>query len=235
MPFLTAEWRKLLMANYEVPPVLLKPYLPAGTELDFWRGRCYVSLVGFMFLKTRVMGVPIPFHRNFEEVNLRFYVRRNEKRGVVFIREIVPKPVIAWVANAVYQENYIACRMRHEWTAPEASKWSVAYEWKPFFGGNWLRFSAIARSGSEPIKTDSEEEFITEHYWGYARASATKTHEYQVDHPRWEAYPVLSHDIRGDFARQYGGAFGEILSQKPESVLLAEGSPVSVLHKQVLR
>src|ERR1700694_5344735 len=91
--FLRAEWRNLAMLNYEVEPALLARFVPNGTELDRWNGKVFVSLVGFCFLKTEICRISIPFHRNFDEVNLRFYVRRREgneiRRGVVFIREIV--------------------------------------------------------------------------------------------------------------------------------------------------
>jgi len=67
--FLNAQWKNLIMANYEVNPAVLGKYLPYKTELDTWNGRHYVSLVGFMFLDTKVLGIKIPFHVNFEEVN----------------------------------------------------------------------------------------------------------------------------------------------------------------------
>ncbi|MFN0036569.1 MAG: YqjF family protein [Saprospiraceae bacterium] len=235
--FLTAAWRKLLMANYIVPPELLKPYVPWGTELDLWQGRCYVSLVGFMFLRAKMLGIPVPFHRDFEEVNLRFYVRRkagNERRrGVAFVKEIVPKPAIALVANAVYRENYVTQRMRHSWELG-AEQQKVSYEWKPFFGGEWCKLAAVTEPIAQPTAEGSEEEFITEHYWGYSRADERSTNEYRVEHPRWEVYKVLSHKIRGDFRRMYGAAFGEILAAPPASVLLAEGSEVVVLGKSKL-
>src|SRR5689334_2274538 len=102
-PFLRAEWRDLVMLNYESPAGLLDPLVPAGVELDRWRGTLYVSVVGFLFRDTRVLGIPIPFHRTFEEVNLRFYVRReldgDVRRGVVFVRELVPRRAIATVAR----------------------------------------------------------------------------------------------------------------------------------------
>src|SRR4051812_37339218 len=117
--FLKAEWRKLAMINYAVDKKLLEPYLPRHTELDYWNNTCYVSLVGFMFLNTRIKGVKVPFHINFEEVNLRFYVRYKEaeiwKRGVVFIQEIVPLPALTFVANTIYQEHYQTRPMKHRW------------------------------------------------------------------------------------------------------------------------
>lgn len=245
MAFLTAEWRKLLMANYVVPPELLQPFVPYGTELDFFEGRCYVSLVGFMFLKTKILGLPIPFHRDFEEANLRFYVRRKEtinepmgqqswRRGAVFIKEIVPKPAISLVANVVYQESYATHRMRHIWDFNEERR-VVSYEWKPFFKRDWYKMAAVTDPTTQPIAQGSEEEFITEHYWGYARAGSQRTNEYQVQHPRWDIYPVRSHEVSGDFGRLYGTAFGEILAGPPTSVFLAEGSEISILEKSVLR
>ena len=239
MTFLTAEWRKLLMANYFVPPELLAPYLPFGTELDLWQGRCYVSLVGFMFMNTRVLGLSIPFHRNFEEVNLRFYVRRKAtdgdaistpRRGVVFIKEIVPKPAITLVANTLYGENYETHRMRHAWDQhPEFLK--VSYEWKSLWGKEWYKMAAETDLIANSIAEGSEEEFITEHYWGYASLDAKHTNEYQVEHPRWDVYKVLSHEIRGDLGRLYGKEFEAILTGSPASVFVAEGSEISILGK----
>ena len=109
MNFLTAEWRKLAIINYEVNPEILEKYLPNGVELDFWDGKCLISVVGFMFLNTQLLGISVPFHRNFEEVNLRFYVKKWEnqqwKRGVVFIKEIVPKKALSIIANTFLQRT----------------------------------------------------------------------------------------------------------------------------------
>jgi uncharacterized protein YqjF (DUF2071 family) len=227
--FLTAEWRKLAMANYTVDPSILKPYLPAHTQLDLWRGQCYVSLIGFMFLNTRVKGCRIPYHIDFEEVNLRFYVVYDDgvslKRGVVFIREIVPKRLLTMVANSVYGEHYATMPMKHHWKT-EGSQMEVSYQWKQ---DRWYSFSIKTDRVSQPILAGSEEEFIIEHYWGYTKLSGQKTSEYGVEHPRWEVYPVNQYEIEVDFEALYGEAFGVLNGQKPVSVFLAEGSEISVL------
>lgn len=226
--FLTAEWRKLAMANYACDPELLKKYLPFQTELDTWNDTCYVSLVGFMFLNTRLKGIKIPFHSNFEEVNLRFYVRHKSKgewkRGVVFIKEIVPLPMITFVANTLYKENYETLRTRHSWKI-EKDLLSVEYEWKK---GDWNSFGVIAHNTPVEMQDGSEEEFITEHFWGYAKAGAAKTSEYNVGHPRWKIYPVTNHTIQVDFEKVYGQDFNFLQSLKPKSVFLAEGSEIFI-------
>src|SRR5262249_61320330 len=121
-PFLTAEWRMLAMLNYVVDPAMVADLVPRGTELDSFGGQTYISLVGFRFERTRVRGLWIPFHSDFDEVNLRFYVRRTAggevRRGVVFVREVVPRRAIAAVANAVYHEHYAALPMRHRIAGP---------------------------------------------------------------------------------------------------------------------
>ena len=115
--FLTANWENLVMANYEVDPVVLTPYLPNGVELDVYDGKAFVSLVGFMFKKTKLFGVPIPFFGSFEEINLRFYVKRKDgnkiKKGVVFINETVPFKLVALLANKLYKEHYISIPTKH--------------------------------------------------------------------------------------------------------------------------
>ncbi|GAB4472636.1 MAG: DUF2071 domain-containing protein [Thermoflexibacter sp.] len=230
--FLTARWENLIMANYEVSPDILKKYLPAHTELDEWNGRHYVSLVGFMFLDTKVLGLKIPFHINFEEVNLRFYVRYKDerfspawKRGVVFIREIVPKRMIAFVANSLYGEKYLALPMKNLKTQT-ADTLSVEYSWK--FDNQWNSIKVNAQNLPQSLQEGSEEQFITEHYWGYTQQANNQTSEYQVEHPSWEVYPTLSHEITCNFAALYGKEFEQLTSQTPTSVFLAKGSEISV-------
>ncbi|RYY67377.1 MAG: DUF2071 domain-containing protein [Chitinophagaceae bacterium] len=228
--FLSAEWRNLLMANYAVDPALLKPYLPCRTELDTFNGVHYASLVGFLFAGTRVLGVPIPGHRTFEEVNLRFYVRYKEngvwKRGVVFLREIVPRRAIAWVANTLYGENYVRYPMRHSWKQEEGVL-RVSYEW--LLNGEWNYLRADARAEPQPLLAGSEEEFITEHYWGYTQVSDRCTGTYQVAHPSWQVHSVERYAVHCDVARLYSTGFAEALREEPRSVFLAEGSPIQVM------
>jgi len=230
--FLQAEWRKLAMANYAIDADLLKEFLPAKTEIDLWNNTCYVSLVGFMFQETRVKGFKIPFHINFEEVNLRFYVRYKDhdewKRGVVFIKEIVPRPALTWVANLVYNEKYETMPMKHEWQQlPDL--FSVEYAWKK---SKWNTFKVVTAKQALAIEAGSEEEFITEHYWGYTKISDQRTAEYQVEHPRWLVYSTKDYHINVDFAAVYGEAFGFLSGERPRSVFLAEGSEIKVFAGQ---
>lgn len=236
MSFLTAEWRKLCMINYEVDTSILKDYLPYDTELDLWEGKCYVSLIGFMFLNTKLLGFKLPYHSDFEEVNLRFYVKRlvnNEwRRGVVFIKEIVPKPALSFVANLIYNENYVTRPMQHVWKENKATC-EVAYKWRSRSG--WQSFNIMAEKNLAEIIPGSEAEFITEHYWGYAKVNAKKTNEYAVFHPRWFQYKVISHDIAVDFEETYGPKFGFLTMQEPTSVILAEGSEIKVEKKVMIK
>lgn len=231
--FLKAEWRKLAIANYEVSPEILKNYLPAYTELDSWNGKYYVSLIGFMFLNTKMLGLKIPFHINFEEVNLRFYVKFKEgdkwKRGVVFIKELVPKKALTIVANTLYKEHYQAVPMNHSWKIDKEAI-AVEYGWK--INSELQTFSLQAENKLIEIPEGSEAEFITEHYWGYTKVSDLKTYEYEVKHPRWNTYPVKNHSIKVDFEKVYGSDFAFLNSQEPVSVMLAEGSEISVENKK---
>lgn len=233
--FLQAEWRKLALANYAVPPEVLLPYLPAGTQLDIWNNTCYVSLVGFMFQRTRLLGVRVPFHVNFEEVNLRFYVTEANsgelKRGVVFIKEIVPKPALTWVANTLYKEHYQTMPMRHQWNHTDDNL-HVQYAW---FKQRWHSFSVQALANSSALAPGSEAEFITEHYWGYTRQGIHHTGVYAVEHPKWEIYPVQSFQVDADFGLLYGEDFAFLNQATPRSVFLAEGSPVLVKSGNKLR
>ena len=232
--FLTAEWRYLLMLNYEVDPAVLAPLVPAGVELDIWNGKALVSMVGFLFLNPRVMGLPIPFHRNFDEVNLRFYVRRvvngELQRGVVFVKEIVPKPWIARIARWLYGEKYVALPMSHTLERdhqgnlrPEAL---VEYTWK--YRRRRQRLGGLVQGEPALPQPGSEEEFITEHYWGFTSRGTGKTGAYQVEHPTWRVWQVAQPYFLCDVEALYGKAFEPFLYHPPRSAFLAEGSPIQV-------
>jgi uncharacterized protein len=228
--FLTARWVHLAMINYEVDPAILLPHVPVGTVLDTWSGRTFLSMVGFQFLDTRVAGAGIPLHRDFDEVNLRFYVRREAagevRRGVVFVKEIVPRRAIAWLARRLYNENYVALRMRHQDDLVVDVGGRVAYEWHDRERWHGL---AVRTDGAAALPDlDSEESFITEHYWGYVRQRDGSTVEYQVEHPRWRVWrgrdPELDCDGRGLYGEELAGA----LRGRPSSAFVAEGSAVVV-------
>ncbi len=230
--FLTGEWRHLVMVNYEVDPAILKRDVPFGTELDEYHGRVFVSMVGFMFLSTRVFGFRFPFHVNFEEVNLRFYVRRRQpdgtwRRAAVFVREIVPRLAIATVARLWYNEPYLARRMRHRIEAQATGTVSTRFEWK--YGGRWNRLSLERAAGkAREIAVGSEEEFITEHYWGYTAQRDGSSLEYHVEHPRWRAWKGTGYEFDCDVAKLYGAAYVPFLAAPASSAFIAEGSPVSI-------
>ncbi len=230
--FLTAEWRYLAFLNYEVDPAVLVPLVPPGTELDDRDGRHFVSMVGFRFLKTRVCGIPFPFHQNFDEVNLRFYVRRRIpgqdgwRRGTVFVREIVPRWFIATTARLLYNEPYLACPMQHAvYPGTEATR--TEYRWK--YAGRWQTLAVDAAGGGPmPIEPGTETDWITDHFWGYNRQRNGSTMEYGVEHPRWRSWPGHRHDFKCDVAKIYDPRFAPFLSQTPASTFIVEGSAVSV-------
>ncbi|MBX7166365.1 MAG: DUF2071 domain-containing protein [Pirellulales bacterium] len=232
-PFLTARWQWLLMLNFEAPVEALTAWAPRGTEIDTWEGRTYVSLVAFRFLDTIVRGLPIPFHRHFDEVNLRFYVRRQGpegwRRGVVFVKEIVPRWAIAAVARLIYNENYVARPMGHELALrdglPKPGS-TVAYNWRQ--GSRVSRLAAVVAGGPAPLLPGSQAEFIAEHYWGYARQRDGGTMEYRVEHPPWRVLPIEQPRCEIDAADEYGQPFAAWLERPPVSAFLAEGSPVVV-------
>lgn len=234
-PFLTARWEGLVLLNYSCPVSILEPLVPSGAALDLWRGEALVSLVGFLFSQTRVLGARVPFHETFEEVNLRFYVRRTTpegetRRGVVFVRELVPRRAIAAIARWVYNEPYLAVPMGHRSSLTLAEGGAVSYSWA-YRGAKFGLTAEVSGPAQRPLP-ESEGEFITEHYWGYTRQRDNGTLEYQVEHPSWPIWEAPRASVSGPVALLYGSAFGEVLAGPPRSAFVAAGSEV-VVHRGV--
>jgi len=231
--FLKARWENLVMINYEVDPTILLPHLPPATVLDVFEDKTLVSVVGFMFNNTKIFGLNWPFHTNFEEVNLRFYVKHFDgstwKRGAVFISEIVPKHIITFIANTLYHEHYTTKSMLHL-TVVKQNEITFTYKWK--HRKKWNSMDVTADASLTDIKHGSEEEFIFEHYWGYNKYNSHTSIEYAVEHPMWQVHKVKTWNLECDIASLYGQAFLPWLSTKPSSVFLAKGSEV-VIRKPV--
>jgi uncharacterized protein len=231
-PFLTANWRYLAMLNFAIDPKILQPLVPPETELDFHEGQTFVSVVGFLFLDTRVIGLPIPLHRDFEEVNLRFYVRRKSasewRRGVVFVRELVPRRAIALVARLFYGEPYLALPMRHVLEHKE-DRVFAEYPWRR--GRRWETLAMSATGEPQSAGQGSHEEFITEHYWGYA-ARRDGCSEYRVEHRRWRLWNAATTKFDADIATLYGPQFVATLKAPPVSAFIADGSAIEVQRRE---
>lgn len=248
--FLTARWRHLLLLNYRVDPDLLRNRVPSGTRLDPSDGQHWVSLVGFLFLDTALLGLPIPLHRDFEEVNLRYYVARDVpdtvrdlplRRGVGFIKEIVPKRAIAAVARLVYNENYVAMPMKHQLLQDGRlvhhgtellDGTRVEYDWGR--GDNQGRLAATVAGAPQLPQPGTHAHFITEHYWGYAAQRDGGTIEYEVEHPPWRVWDARGTTFTADVGRLYGPEWEETLSREPDSAFFAEGSAVTLFRGRPL-
>lgn len=219
------------MLNYACPAELLQPFLPSGIELDTWKGGTMMSMVGFLFLDTKVKGIPVPFHQTFEEVNLRFYVRRlmpdgEIRRGVVFVKELVPRRLIAWTAKAIYEEPYMTVPMGRFVDLQPDKGGKAEYSWR--LGSDAFLLTGRAKGPAAPLAEGSEEEFITEHYWGYTKRSRGAASEYEVTHPRWKVWRCSTASFAGDASRLYGSELAQILKGEPQSALMAVGSEVAV-------
>lgn len=218
------------MLNYEVDPEILAKYLPKGTELDDRHGRHYVSLVAFLFLDTHVLGLPALFHQNFEEVNLRFYVRRRVgeelRSGVVFIREMVPLFLVAETARLTYNEPYRTVPMQHTIVKTSGELQTVEY----LFGGprDQCRIALHADSPAREMGSGSEEEFLSQRGWGYTRQRDGGTIEYRVEHARWRVWPNARWELNGPLGEFYDEPFAGILRGVPASAFVADGSAVAV-------
>jgi len=224
-PMLEGAWRDLVVANYEVDPEVLRPYVPAGTELDTWNGKTVMSVVGLSFEDTRAMGVPAVGQQQFEQLNLRFYVKQGDKRGVVFIKEVVPQRLMAGLCRAVYNENYHRQPMAHR--RPEAGQDGlVGYAWKA--GDGWSRLEAERHGPAEAPQPGSLEEFVLEHYVGFTEQRDGQTLAYEVEHPPWRIYETRNPTLDLDAESLYGKELARYLERPPLSVVVCEGSEVAV-------
>ncbi|MFT3924132.1 MAG: DUF2071 domain-containing protein [Myxococcales bacterium] len=223
--FLTAEWRHLCLVNYAVDPARLEPFLPPGLSLDVVDGEAFVSLVAFDFLHTRVLGVSWPGYRSFPEINLRFYVREGDRRGVCFIREFVPKRLVAWLARSLYNEPYAAVPMRSSVRLSD-DVWHVEHVLQA--RGRTQRLALSARNVETIPAESSQAHFFKEHSWGYGRSRSGELTRYEVRHEVWAVYQLQRWQLDWEFGAVYGPDWADLARTEPRSVLLAKGSPIRV-------
>lgn len=223
--FLSARWENLALLNYSVEPSRFEPYLPPGTELELMDGKAWLSLVAFDFCDTRALGIRWWGYTDFPEINLRFYVRRGEDRGVVFVREYVPLRAIAWLAWGLYNEPYVRAPMRSEVDLDGKTR-RIRHELE--VGGRTHRLEVRAKDAPFVPEEGSLEHHFKEHSWGFGQTRSGRPLAYQVEHPLWQVDPVLSLDLDWDFGLVYGPEFQVLNDRAPDSVFLARGSEITV-------
>lgn len=226
--FLTAEWNNLINITYAVDPELLQAHLPEGLSLDIIDGKAFVSLVAFEFNEVRLKGIKIPFHNRFPEINLRFYVNRNGKRGVVFIKEFVPKYFVALVANRIYNEPYHAIPMK---VRTEIKKEGIVSEHDFQYEDASFNVSVTTGPKSFIPESNSTEHYFKEHEIGFGRDKKGKTLSYEVKHPVWEIFPVEKYVLNVNFEKLYGKKWNFLDQAKPYNVMFAKGSEIIVFSK----
>jgi uncharacterized protein len=235
---MTAEWRYLSFLNYEVEAGILQRYIPDGVELDTYHGKIYLSVVGLMFLDTKIAGIADPVHPEFEQINLRFYVKRpvapgGYRHGAVFIREIVPDLLPAVGARALYNERYVQMPTRHEISIPSAGPGGMGVFEYAFATGEeerrqWHHLRVATHGDTRHVQTGSKEEFLTQRHWGYSGTPGFTPLEYHIEHPQWRVWPATRAELVCDVKEVFGREFVPYLSGAPDLAFVAEGSEVVV-------
>lgn len=230
-PFLTARMSRLLLLSYEIDPALLLPHLPAGTEVDFHARRAFVTLLGLHLGNPALYGLPLPFFRGYAQVNLRFYVRRrlapnHWRRGVAFIRQIVPHRPVAWTAQWLFHEPVV--RLDTEEISRSQGRDAVLseYGWRCAGQRHCLR----ALYPAQPVLPEpgSEEEFLLERYWGYSRRKNGGCLEYRFLHPPWRFAKAVEAEVSAGVGDFFGPPFAELFNGPPDSSFAADGSQVTL-------
>jgi uncharacterized protein YqjF (DUF2071 family) len=226
--FLTARWENLILVTYKTDPDFLKPYLPEGLELDTIDGSAFLSLVAFDFIDTKVKGIYIPFNVNFPEINLRFYVKNKEQRGVVFVREFVPNHLTVIGANIFFNENYKRINIKNEISIDDKIflMHTIEINSKEYF------IKVLAENKPYMPPENSAEHFFKEHEWGFGTTRSGKTLVYRVEHPYWEVYPVTDFETNIDYGEVYGNHWKFLNGQKPYNITLAKGSAIKVFNAE---
>ena len=233
--FLESKWQRLVSINYVVDAKILEPYIPAGTELELFNNKCFVSLVAFRYDDTKLLRFKVPFHTQFEEINLRFYVRRKLpnrqwRSEVAFTKLFFPKPALSAVANSIYKENYETRRMRHTWKEDE----KFLYTSYGLNKSHWHQFSIISEKDPIPIEFNSPAYFFSKHYWGTSQIDSKASTEYMIEHPEWFTYETVKADINFDFGLLFGDDFESLTNSKPDSVQMFDGSDVTIYRRSIL-
>lgn len=234
--FLQADWNKLICANYIIDPKILEKYIPFGTILDLHQEKCYVSLVCFKYSNTQLFGIKFPFYKNFEEINLRFYVKREISPGIwrkeaAFTQLFFPKRPLTFIANFIYKENYKTRPIKHTLKKNEFHDVTTYY----IKNKKWFHISVSYDRKLHPIVKTSSEYFFHGHLWGTAKVNSKSSTSYKIEHPEWKTYSITNWEINVDFGSLFGNDFKFLNAIKPESVMMTEGSKVTVKKKHMIK
>ena len=226
-PVLSMEPTDLLMLNYAAAPEVLQPFVPAGTELDLLEGSAFVSVVAFRGVNLRAYRLPLK--REVRQINVRFYVRREEagalRRGAVFLKELVSSRRVARGGRVGYGEPFEYAPIIA--SAEEAGEARIIrYDW-----GRREQACSVAAARTAPPRAavaGTPESFFTERHWGYNRTSRGRTREYRVEHPPWLVSPARVVAAPADPGGYKVPVLSEVLMAAPHSAYVVKATYMSV-------
>ena len=218
----SVEWRKLCYVSYAVDPALLASHIPPGVSLETLDGQAIMSLIAWSANYPQVFGVPLPGALRSTEMALRYFVREGPRRGAVTLFEDSSSPFAMLAARALFREptRHAPMTSRVEQTG---SALSCHYT---IDRAGTHSVSVRARAEARPPDRQSTAYLVVQRPYGYASSSRGELLRYDLDHPVWDTYDVIEHDVRVDFGALYGEPWSFLSTLRPLSVVLAEGSAV---------
>lgn len=225
-------WRNVVHVNYQIAPEVLHPYLPPRTEILLFQNKCFITLTALVYDQVKFKGLNIPLHREIPEVNLRFYVSAADgsksKNGVVLLKRIIAKPLLAFAGQLLFQEQYAVMPISY-FVRKQSTERLVKYFWKnnpPY--GEWHSLSVKTSHSSIAFNEDDQVAFLTKPTLRFSGGRSMRTRVSEIEYKVTNVFEVDDYQLDVKFSVLFGGKFQFLSRQKPESVYLLEDSEVTV-------
>lgn len=182
-PWTSAQtWVDLAFLHWPVEETALRKHLPDAVELETFDGSAWLGVVPFLMTSVRLRGLPpFPVVSSFPELNVRTYVRRDDRPGVWFFSLDASSRLFVEAAKWQYKLPYHRAEMTHrragDFVHYESARPGGA------FSGNYRGTGALFHA--EP---GTLEHFLTERYCLYT-ADGARTYRAEVHHLPWSVQP----------------------------------------------
>ena len=204
------EWNNALFLHWEVELKELEKFVPKELEIDLFEGKPWISVVAFTMEKIRPKNLPsFPPVSYFDEINIRTYIKSNNKTGVYFLSIEGGKKLACIVAKKMSQLPYRYSKIKRTKNKFESYN-------SEFNDSLNIQF-AIGKEIKEKTELDK---WLTERY-ALFQDTEYSINEFEIHHSEWPINEVDLHKADLNYNR-----FDKLIKDKPNKIQYSKGVKV---------
>jgi len=204
------EWNNAIFLHWQVELSELKKFVPKELEIDLFEEKPWVSVVAFTMEKIRLKNLPtFPPISDFDEINIRTYVKSNNKTGVYFLSMEGGNSLSCKVAKGISELPYRFSNIKRSKNKYESNN-------SQFNDKLNIQFEI----GKEVTEKTKLEKWLTERY-ALFQDTEKSINKFEIHHVEWPINEIKLKNLEINYSK-----FDKLIKNEPNIIQYSKGVKV---------